>query len=197
MMKFWIGIGADALVRLADEAEQFERLVGLGAEVELRRGERTAGEQLTGEQLLLVGLGQRGIVGGEAVAAEHLGEGGAQLVGVLAEVERGEVEAEDARLPDEHAEPAVGQALAVAFAQAVLHEAEVGDEVFDAVVGVGAGQVIGAPRPAVGVERGGELAVDVGALVAVGLHGIARVDAAAPRQGRARRRARGWLAGRR
>ena len=51
--------------------------------------------ELAREQRDAVGFGQRGVVGGDAGAREQLGDDGLVHVGVLAQVEHREMEAED------------------------------------------------------------------------------------------------------
>ena len=134
-------------------------------------------EQLGRQQGDPVCLGHGDIIIRHPVTGEDFGQGRRVALRVLAEVEGGQVEAEHLDLADQPGQPAVRQAGAAVRPQALLDQAQVGDELFDALVGGRAGQVVGAPGPARRLERGPELAVDVIHLVAVGLHRVARGQA--------------------
>ncbi len=87
--------------------------------------------------MLLFGPGS--VVVGHAVALENLAQGGREALGVLAHVERGQMEAEDLGLTHQGGETAIGQTCGAVGAQAVLHQAQVGDELPGGAVDVGRG----------------------------------------------------------
>ena len=133
-------------------------------------GERAAGAQFLGEQLLPVVAGHVGVAPGFlAEPVEELAERVVVGVGVFAYVHGGELEAEGGERTDGAVHPAVGEEAALVFAQGGLDECDVGEEAGGAEV-VAAGAVRGAVGEALaGVE---ELLADAGGLEPVGLFGV-------------------------
>ena len=113
----------------ADEAEEVERLVRGGAEVEPVRREGPPGLDLGGQQARALVLARLAVRGRHAVPAEHLRDRARVARGVLTEVEARQVEAEDLHLAHERRQAAVGQPLGAVRGEAALEEAQVRQQV--------------------------------------------------------------------
>jgi hypothetical protein len=157
----------------ADEAGKLERVVRGRAEVEDGGGEGPRAQDLARQDPDALLLGRGRVVEARAVAPEDLRERFGVAAGVLAQVQRREVEAEDLGLGHEGREPARGQPLALVGPQALLHEAEVPEEGPGRSVGARARAMVGPPGSPRGLERRPELAVDERHLLAVGLADVA------------------------
>ncbi len=163
-------LGPEDLQRPLDGLEDPEGL--LAGRVHRRRGGRegTAGPELLGEQLGPVVARHVGVPPGLlAEPVEELAEGVVVGVGVLADVHRGELEAEGGQRADRAVHPAVGEQSAAVLAQRGLDQREVGQQLAGAQVVVAL-----LVRDAPGQARLGvlQLLPDAGGLEPVRLLGV-------------------------
>ncbi len=119
------GGGAESLVGAADEAEEPERLVRGGAEVEPVRGEGPPGPDLRGQQARALLLARLGVGRRQPVPAQHLRDRLGVARGVLPQVEARQVEAEDLHLSRQVREAPFGQPPRAVRGEAALQEAQV------------------------------------------------------------------------
>ena len=124
----WIDSGASSSSTAATARKVSTTSRVSGEYGQAHRDERARVRERAGEQGDAGGLVERAVGGADAGRGEHLVEGALVAARVLADVERGEVEAEDLDLARHVAERAVGDRLAPVGAEAPIHHREIGVE---------------------------------------------------------------------
>ena len=112
-------------VRPRDHAPRGDHAVGRLRKIRLDREEGARTGDLVRQQRLLVGFGQVVVVFGLPVEAQQFGDGRAMQARVLADVERDEVQPEQADFFHQAAQRAIGDELALIRLEAVADDAQI------------------------------------------------------------------------
>ena len=167
------GARPETLVRPPDQTEQFHHLVCLRAEVEAGGRQRARVVEFGCQQVVALVFREIAVGRHQAVAAQQLGHGAGMALGMLADVQRRQMETESFDLGDQILQAAARHARAAVLREAVLHQAQILQELPGRAVFHRMSQPVGAPGPAAAFLGCQQLLVDKRHLLAIGLAGIA------------------------